>query len=91
MAPLKAIPENLHQYVLNEKEDTLPYRCLICGDRPYFTGYIEKSNPIRILLYRLCQECFENPDSDNAVERIIDYYETTRKDSPDLLEYCGEC
>ena len=48
MAPPKGIPQELHQYLLEEKEDELPYDCLICGNRPFFIGHIEKSNPNRI-------------------------------------------
>jgi len=78
-------------YLLEEKEEELPYGCLICGNRPYFIGHIEKSNPNRMLIYCLCWECYEKPESDNIVKKIISYYETTRKDNPNILEHCGEC
>ena len=91
MAPLKAIPENIYQYILDEKEAAIPGHCIICRGHSSFIGYIEKSNPKRMLIYCLCRECFENPDSDSAVEKIIDYYEATRKDCPDLLKFHGEC
>ena len=90
MAPLKEIPEKLHKYLLEEKEE-LPYGCLLCGNRPFFIGHIEKSNPNRILIYCLCSGCYENPESGSIVEKIIGYYETTREDNPNLLEHCGEC
>ena len=90
MATLKEIPEELHQYLLEEKEE-LPYGCLICGNRPFFIGHIEKSNPNRMLIYCLCWECYENPESDSIVGKIILYYETTRKDNPNFLEHHGEC
>ena len=86
MASLKAIPKNIYQYTLNEREAKIPHQCLICGNRPFFIGYIEKSYPNRMLIYCLCRECFENTDSADAVEKIIDYYEATRKDNPDLLK-----
>ena len=91
MAPLKEIPEALHRYLLEEKEDELPCGCIICGDRPFFIGHIVKSNPNRMLIYCLCQKCCEKSESDSIVEKIIDYYETTRKDNPNLLYHCGEC
>ncbi len=91
MALLKEIPEGIHQYILEEKEDELPNGCLICRNRPFFIGHIEKSNPNQMLIYCLCWECYENPESDSIVEKILDYYEATRKDNPNLLERCGEC
>jgi hypothetical protein len=90
MALLKEIPDEVHRYILEDKEAALPYGCLICGDRPFFIGYIEKSNPNRMLIYCLCCKCYENPKSDSVVEKIISYYEITRKDNPNLLEHCGE-
>ena len=90
MPSLKEIPERIHQYLLEEKEE-LPYGCLICGDLPFFIGHIEKSSPNRMLIYCLCFECYERPESDNAVEKIIDYYEITRNNNPNLLEHFGEC
>ena len=91
MAPLNKIPEKIHQYLLEEKEKELPDRCLICGDRPFFIGHIEKSNPHRMLIYCLCWDCYEKPETDSIVEKIIDYYETIKKDNPNLIEHCGEC
>jgi len=88
---LKEIPENLHRYLSEENGDELTYECLICGDHPFFIGHIEKSNPNRMLIYCLCSKCYENPESDSIVEKILCYYETVRKDNPDLLEHCGEC
>ena len=90
MPSLKEIPEGIHQYLLEEKEE-LPNGCLICGDLPFFIGHIEKSSPNRMLIYCLCFECYERPESDNAVEKIIDYYEITRNNNPNLLEHFGEC
>ncbi len=85
MASLKEIPEGVHQYLLEEKEGELPYGCLICGNHPFFIGHIEKSNPNKMLIYCLCWECYENSESDSIVEKIISYYETTRKDNPNSL------
>ena len=80
VSSLKEIPEKIHQYLLEEKEDVLPYGCLICGNLPFFSGHIEKSYPKRMLIYCLCWECYEKPESDSIVGKIISYYETTRKD-----------
>ena len=85
MAPLKEIPQEVHRYILEEKEAALPYGCLICGNRPFFIGHIEKSDPNRMLVYCLCRECYEKPESDSIVEKIIGYYETTGIDNPNLL------
>ena len=75
MMPIEETIEELQRYLLEEREHELPNGCLICGNRPFFTSHIEKSNPNRMILYSLCLEC----------------YETTGKDNPDLLEHCGEC
>ncbi len=91
VSSLNKIPEGIHQYLLGEKEEILPCGCLICGNRPFFIGHIEKSNPSRMLIYCLCWQCYEDPESDSAVEKIICYYETTRRYNPNLLEHCGEC
>ncbi len=91
MAPLKEIPQEIHRYILKEKDDELQYDCLICGNRPFFIGHIEKTEPNRMLIYCLCSGCYENPESDTIVEKIISYYETTRKDNPSLIEHYGEC
>jgi hypothetical protein len=91
VSSLNKIPAEIHQYLLEKKEDELPYRCLICGNRPFFIGHIEKSNPTRMLIYCLCWDCYEKPDSDSAVEKIISYYEITRQHSPNLLEHFGKC
>ena len=91
MAPPKEIPQELHQYLLEEKADELPYGCIICGNRPFFIGHIEKSDPNRMLIYCLCWECYEKQESDSIVEKIICYYETIRNDNPNLLEHFGEC
>ena len=91
MTLLNDIPEGIHQYLLEEKEDELPYGCLICGSQPFFIGHIEKSDPTRMLIYCLCWECYENPESDSIVDKIISYYETNKKDNPNPLEHCGAC
>jgi hypothetical protein len=88
---LKEIPEDYSQYLLDKKEDELPYGCLICGNHPFFIGNLEKSNPHRMLTYCLCSECYEKPESDTIVEKIIDFYETARIHNPNLLDHCGEC
>lgn len=89
---LKNISPELDNWLLEEeKEDELPYGCLICGDRPFFIGHIEKSDPNRMLVYCLCRECYEKPESDSIVEKIISYYETTGIDNPNLLDHSGEC
>ncbi len=88
---LNEIPKNLQRYLLEEKGDELPYGCLICGNRPFFIGHIEKSNPNRMLIYCLCWECYEKSESDSIVEKIISYYETTGIDNPNLLDHSGEC
>ena len=85
---LKEIPEDYSQYLLDEKEDELPYGCLICGNHPFFIGHLEKSNPHRMLIYCLCWECYEKQESDSIVKKIIGYYESTKQDNPDLLEHC---
>ena len=81
MAPLKEIPENIHRYVSEEEGVELAYECLICGNHPFFIGCLEKSNPNRMLIYCLCRECHEKHESDSTVEKIINYYETVRKDT----------
>jgi len=91
MTPLKEIQESLHRYLIEEEKAELPDGCLICGKRPFFIGHIDKSNPNRMLIYCLCWECYEKQESDSIVEKITSFYETTRKDNPDLLEHCGEC
>ena len=91
MMPIEETIEELQRYLLEEREHELPNGCLICGNRPFFTSHIEKSNPNRMILYSLCLECYEKPESGSIVIKIIDYYETTRKDNPVLLEHCGEC
>lgn len=91
MAPLKEIPEGIHQYLLGEKEEKLPHCCLICGNHPFFIGYIDKSNPNRMLIYCLCRECYEEPEADITVGKIISYYETRGGDNPGLTEHRGEC
>ena len=83
--------ENLHRNLLEEQKGEHSYECLICGNRPFFIGNIEKSNPNRSLVYCLCSECYEDPESDSIVEKILCYYETVRKNNPDLLEHCGQC
>jgi len=88
---LKEIPQEIHRYVLDEKEAALPYECIICGNHQFFIGYIEKSNPNRIVIFCLCSECYEKPESEKIVKKILDYYEITRKDNPDLIKHCGEC
>ena len=80
IAMLKEIPEKIHQYLIEENENVLPYDCIICGNRSFFIGHIKKSYPNRMLIYCLCWECYEKPESDNVVEKIISYYENTRKD-----------
>ena len=87
---LKKIPDELLQYFSDEGEK-LPSSCLICGNRPFFIGHIEKSNPKQMLIYCLCWECCENPESNIIVEKIIDYYETIRKDNSIRSAYYGEC
>ena len=91
MAPLKDIPEDLHRYLSEEEGEELIHACLICGNFPFFIGHIERSDTNRMLIYCLCQECYEKPESDGIVEKIICYYETTMRDNPDLLNHCGEC
>ena len=83
--------EDLHRNLLDEEAEEDSYGCLICGNHPFFIGHLEKSNPNRMLTYCLCSECYEKPESDAIVEKILCYYETVRKDNPDLLEHCGEC
>ena len=91
MGTLKNIPEEIHRYLLEEEKDDLPNACLICGNHPLFWGYIEKFNPNRMLIYCLCSKCYEEPDIDITVEKIICYYEIKGRNNPDLLEHHGEC
>ena len=84
MAQLKEIPQTVHRYILEEKEAAIPDGCLICGNLPFFIGLLEKSNPNRMLIYCLCSGCYEIPESAGIVEKIISYYETVRKDHPDI-------
>ena len=91
MSQLKEIPPAVHQYILEEKEAALPDGCLICGSRPFFIGRLEQSNPNRMLIYCLCSGCYENPESASIVEKIISYYETARKDPPNILAPRGVC
>ena len=88
---LKELPGDIHQYLSEENEDELPYGCLICGEHPFFIGHIEKSNPNQMLVYCLCSKCYEKPESESIVEKIIGYYETAGKDDSNLLDHCGEC
>jgi len=88
---LSDIPSKLYNLLLEENSEELPNPCLICGNSPFFIGHIKKLNPNRILIYCLCEACYENPESDNSVKKIICYYETIRKNNQNLLEYCGEC
>jgi hypothetical protein len=90
MAPLRVIPEDIHRYLSEEEKEELSYRCLICGDHSFFIGHLEKSNPNRMLIYCLCRECYEKPESEGMVEKILHYYETVRKDNSDLSDRCGE-
>jgi hypothetical protein len=84
--------EDLRRDLLYEKEvEEQSYRCFICGNHPFFTGSIEKSNPNRSFRYRLCRECYEKPESKSIVEKIINYYETTLRCNPSLLDHWGEC
>ena len=85
MTALKEIPQEVHRYIVEEKEAALPYGCLICGSPPFFIGYIEKSSPNQMLIYSLCSECYAKQESAGVVEKIIGYYETTRKNTPILL------
>ena len=91
MKNLKAIPEKIYQYLLEEKEDELPKGCLVCGNRPYFIGYIEKSKPNRMLIYCLCTECYLESEADITVEKIISYYESKGGYNSDLFEHPGKC
>ena len=88
---MKNIKPELHDWLLEEEKDELPHGCLICGNRPFFIGHIEKSDPDRMLVYCLCRACYEDPDSDRIVEKIISYYETIRIHNPNLLDHYGEC
>lgn len=88
---LSNIPSEIYDFLIEEKFEKLPRLCLICGNIPFFIGLIEKSNPNRMLIYCLCLECYENSESDRAAKKIIDYYETTRKENPNLIEHIGEC
>ena len=91
MAPLNEIPEGIHKYLLEEKEEELPYGCLICGQQPFFIGHIEKPDTNGMLIYCLCWDCYEDPESERAVERIIYFYETARNENPNIVEQCGTC
>lgn len=88
---LKELPEYLHHHIKAEAEEESSYACLICGTLPFFIGYLEKSNPNRMLVYCLCFECYEKPESEITVEKIIDYHESARLDNPNLLDLWGEC
>ena len=83
--------ENLHRNLSEEQKGEHSYECLICGNRPFFIGHIEKSDPNRMLIYCLCSECYGKPEFNTIVEKIIDFYETARIDNPNPLDHCGEC
>ena len=81
MSPLEKLPEKIQEYLLDEKIAGLPYGCIICGNRPFFIGNIERSDPKRMLVYCLCLKCYKDPESEYIVKKIIDHYETTTKKS----------
>ena len=83
--------EDLNRNLFEDEEDEQSYGCLICGNHPFFVGHSEKSNPNRLLRYWLCRECYEKPESESIVKKIIDYYETTRRFNPNLLDQSGTC
>ena len=57
---LSKIPIELYNLLLEQKSEELPKLSVICGNRPFFIGDIEKSNPNRMLVYCICRECYEN-------------------------------
>ena len=84
--------EDLRRDLLYEEEvEEQSYGCFICGNHPFFTGRIEKSNPNRSFRYWLCKKCHEKPKSESIVKKIIDYYETTLRCNPSLLDHRWEC
>ena len=102
MAPPKDRTEKLHRYLEylhrhllgeeeEEEEEEQSYGCIICGNPPFFIGHMEISNPNRMIVYCLCRECYEKPESENIAEKIIRYYEATKKDTPNLIDHLGEC
>ena len=91
MAPLQNIPEEIHRYLIEQEKAELPCGCLICGNGSSFTGYIEKLNQHRMFIYCLCEVCYSNIESDRLIKKIIDYYETARKDHPNKLNHFGRC
>ena len=90
MAPLNDLPANVLKYITEEIEDDLPSVCLVCGNSPFFIGYIEKTNPTRMLIYCLCNECYEELEADITVNKIICYYEAKRKNIPGLTRHLRE-
>ena len=88
---LQEILEWLDGDLPSQKDDELTYACIICGNHPFFLGHIEKSNPNRLLDYSLCVKCYNDPNSHRIAEKIINYYETTVRCNPSLLDHWGEC
>ena len=85
------IPPELYDILMEQKPEELPKHCLICGNHPFFVGLFDKPEINRMLIYCLCIDCYENPDYEGTVEKIICHYETTKRCNPNLLDYCGRC